>query len=463
VLRAIPESPDPVAVPRAREATQVERWLWVFLLSFAFDYRASEARESHGGTGIDQLLFLGLCVGSSLAILWLGRRFLMVRPGGWILAFWGVFLAFMMVNPLLQGVAPGRSIRVGLPLVFCFFGMANAHIAGCMGIRPSRIVRPILVAACVNVIWRIAYGFLFQEANIETVRFEVQSPATNWLAAWIGCAILLRGRFHWSLIVACTVLFIGIFITVTRSLFFPVAASALASGFCFALGVAWRQFSWTSLMRRLLPVGGVAALAIFALGAAAVIQPVLIERWTERLFHNAGDRNLGADISYLTRKAEADAMWKILAQDPIHFIHGRGLGTSYHWDAAYLPEIWLVMPKSTTEVGEIWYAGHSIWTYGLLSGGVIALAAYLLLFLSTAHLSITAARLNSSDPGPDQWLAFLPLVATCCLISETLTANPFQERLTGILFGLMVGLSQSFMVRASWIHASARPCSVSPS
>ena len=63
-----------------------------------------------------------------------------------------------------------------------------------------------MIVACVNILWRIAYGFLFQQASIETVRFEVQSPANSWLAAWIGCSILLRGRFHWSSIVACGVL-----------------------------------------------------------------------------------------------------------------------------------------------------------------------------------------------------------------------------------------------------------------
>ena len=198
--------PDPIAIPKAGEAVLVERLLWVFAMSFALDYRASVAREGAGGTGMDQLLFLGLCVSSSLAILWLGRRFLTVGPGGWLVAFWGLFLAYLLANSALQGVNPGRSIRVALPLVFCFFGMANAHIAGCMGIRPARIVTPVLVAACVNVLWRFIHGFVFKDASIETVRFEVQSPANSWLAAWIGCAILLRGRFRWSLIAACGVL-----------------------------------------------------------------------------------------------------------------------------------------------------------------------------------------------------------------------------------------------------------------
>ena len=447
---------DRIPVPRTGDAVHVERLLWVFLMSFALDYRAAASREAGAGTGIDQLLFLGLCVASSLAILWLGRRFLTVRPGCLLIGFWACFLAFMLLNPLLQGVDPGRSVRVALPLLFCFFGMTNAHIAGCMGIRPSRIVTPVLVAACVNIIWRIIHGFVFKDASLETVRFEVQSPANSWLAAWIGCAILLRGRFHWSLIIAATVLFIGIFITVTRSLIFPVTAAAMAALLCFLLGVAWRQFGWSSLPKRLLPVAAVAALAVLALGTAALIQPVMIERWNERLFHNASDKNLGTDISYLTRKAEADAIWQILSEEPIHFIHGRGVGSSYYWDPAYLPEIWQVLPKTDTAVDDIWFAGHSVWTYALLSGGVIALAAYLIVFGTTAAFSLIAARANVSDPGPDQWLAYLPFVATCCLISETLTANPFQERLTGILFGMMAGLPQAFMVRASWIHAATR-------
>lgn len=453
MLALFKDPPDPVAVPRSPAANLVEGLLWVFLMSFAFDYRASAARE---GAGIDQLLFLVVCTLSTAAILWLGRRFLWVRPGGWLLLFWAGFLAFMMANSVVQGVPFDRSVRVAMPLVFCFFGMANAHVAGCMGIRPARIVRPLFVAACINILWRIFHGFVFKEATVESVRFEVQSPANGWLAAWIGCAILLRGRFHWGLIVACGVLFIGIFITVTRSLIFPVAASVLASGFCFVLAVRWRLFGWGDLGRRLLPVGVVTGIVLMALGAAALVQPVLLERWNERLFHNADARNLGADISFLTRKAEADAMRDILLEDPLHFIHGRGIGTSYYWDDAYLPEIWQVLPKKDTEVDEIWFAGHSVWTYGLLSGGVIAVLAYLLLFGGTAVGSLTAARANASDPGPDQWLAFLPFVATCCLLSETLTANPFQERLTGILFGVMVGLSQSLMVRASWIHASIK-------
>jgi len=457
VLFAAADPPDHIILPKAREAVWVERLVWVFMLSFALDHRNEISNVSGGSTGLDQLVFLGACICSTLGIVKLGWRYLTVKPGAWLIGFWALFMVYMLANAALQGVSPGRSIRVILPLILCLFGIVNAHIAGCMGIPASRIVRPIFIAACTNVVWRIIHGLVFTSATLETVRLEVQSPATNWVAAWIGCAVLLRGRFHWSLLAASGILFAGILITVTRSLFFPVIASGLACSVCFMLGVRWKQFGWSSLLKRLLPVGAGGALMVFALIVVAVVKPIMLERWNERLFHNASAQNLGSDISYLTRKAEADAIMKILNADPVHFINGRGIGSSYYWDPAYLPEIYLVFPQEGESFDDIWFAGHSVWTYGLLSGGVIALASYLLLFGGTCAFSLLSARANASDPGPDQWLAFLPFVATCCLMSETLTANPFQERLVGVIFGMMVGLPQAFMVRSSWIHTTAQP------
>ena len=457
MIFATADPPDPISVPKVREAVWVERLVWLFMLSFALDYRSPVSREGGAGTGLDQLVFLGSCAGATLGIVKLGWRHLTVRPGVWLLGLWALFIAFMLVNSTLQGVAPSRSIRVILPLVFCLFAMINCHIAGCVGISPARIVKPVLAAACINVVWRIFHGLMFTGATLETVRLEVQSPAINWLAAWIGCALLLRGRFHHSLLVASAILFAGIFVTVTRSLFFPVIASALATSFCFMLGVFWRQWPWSGIFPRLIPVAAAGGMAVFGLAAVWVVKPVMIDRWDERLFHNAYSQNLGSDISYLTRKAEADAILKILGDEPVHFIHGRGIGSSYYWDRAYLPEIHMVMPKEDEEFDDIWFAGHSVWTYGLLSGGAVALVCYMVLLANTAVSSLMTARANASNPGPDQWLAFLPFVATCCLISETFTANPFQERLVGILFGMMATLPQAFVVRSSWIHTSPQP------
>lgn len=454
-MSAFPET-DPVTVPKSPLAPRVEGWLWVFMLSFALDYRADEARAEGAGAGLDQLLFLGLAGLSSLVILYYGWRTLIVRPGAWILLLWGGFLAFMLANAFLQHVEPGHSLRIILPLFLCLAGIMNAHIAGCMGIPPSRIIAPVFAAACTNVVWRIAQGFLFKGVTLETVRVEVQSSANNWLAAWISCCLLLRGRFTWRLPIACGILFTGIFITVTRSLLFPVIAGFAAASACYLIGISWRIFRWDDLPRRLMPIGAAGLLAVIAIGGVAIVQPAMLERWNERLFHHASDRNVTSDISYLTRRAEAEAIFDILGKEPVHFINGKGIGTTYYWHQSFMPEIHLVYPPDM-EIGyEVWFAGHSVWTYALLSGGIIAVTCYITFLVGTMVASLRAARANASDPGPDQWLAFLPFIAACCLLSESATSNPFDERLAAMNFGIMAGLSQAFMVRASWIHTARR-------
>lgn len=448
---------DPIEVPATREARWVEILLWVFMLSFALDYRNAEAREAGAGAGLDQLVFLAMAMGSTVGILAIGWRHLLVRPGAWLVVGWGSFLAFMAVNATLQGVPPGRSIRILLPLCLCWAGMMNAHIAGCVGLRPSRIVMPIFAAACTNIVWRIVQGFVFKGVSFDEVRTQVQSAANNWLAAWIGCALLLRPRFHPLLPVAMGILFFGIFITVTRSLLFPVMASAAAASLCFLLGTRWGIYRPWDALKRLLPITALGCLAVAGIGIAFVLDPHKIDSWNERLFHHAADRNVTEDISYLTRRAEADGIFEILNREPIHYLHGKGIGASYYWHLKYMPAIHLVYPP-TEEIGnDVWFAGHSTWTYSLFSGGIIGLLAHLGLIGGVMAASLSAARANASDPGPDQWLAFLPFVAACCLLSESLTSNPFDERLAAMIFGMMAGLSQSFLVRASWIHAGLRP------
>ena len=447
----IDDATDPLRIPRAPEAVWVERLLWAFMLSFALDYRASIDRQASGGTGFDQLLFLGTCVLATVGIMYFGWRHLAVRPGVWIIGTWAAVLAFMATVALLQGVDPTRSIRTGLPFGLCLAGMINAHIAACAGLRPSRIVAPVFAAAVINIFWRILHGFLFKEISLETVRVEVLSPSTNWMAAWIGCALLLRSRFHWTLVVGVAALLIGILITVTRSLIFPVMASAAASSLCFALGCRWKIFRWRELPKRLLPVGAIAGLGLAALVVAAVVSPALMERWNERLFHHAGDRNTSTDVSWLTRRAEAEDIMLTLQEEPTRFFHGMGVGASYTWNMAYIPELQLVYPENADLGSDVWFAGHSTWTYALFAGGIVGLLGHLALFSNTAIQSLRSAKSNAALPGPDIWLAFLPFVATLCFLSESATSNPFYERLAGMTFGIMAGLPQAFHIRVSFL------------
>jgi hypothetical protein len=449
------DAADPIQVPRSPAAPWIERLLWLFVLSFALDYRAAIDRQASGGTGFDQLIFLGLCCIATLGVLALGWRHLLVRPGAWMILIWGGLITLLMANAFIRGVDPGRSLRTGLPFGLCLAGMMIAHIAACSGLRASRIVAPILVAVGINIVWRVFQGLLFKDVTLESARFDIQSPGINWLAAWLGCSLLLRSRFHWSLTAACALLITGILVTVTRALAFPVLASAVGSSICFAIGCRWKIFRWISLPRRLLPVTAAVGIGVAALGISAVAYPALLDRWNERLFHHADESNTTSDLSWLTRKAEAEEMVNILRRDPVHFVHGMGVGATYTWNVAYLPELWLAYPRDIRLGEDSWFAGHSTWTYALFSGGVIGVLVHILLFSTTAIQSLRSVAANARLPGPDIWLAFLPFVATICFLSETATANPFFERQAGMFFGLMVGLPQVFFVRACFLRQLA--------
>lgn len=443
---------DPVRVPQSRATPWIERLLWLFMLSFAFDYRGSVDQEAAGSTGLDQLFFLALCASSVLGMIAMGWRNLTVRPGAWLLMSWGLLVSYLVMNAFVQGVDPGRSLRTALPFGLCLAGMAAAHIAACSGVGASRIVAPVFIAACINIVWRIVHGFLFKDVSLESVRVEVLSPATNWMAAWIGCALILRRSFHPSLLLACALLAAGVLITVTRALIFPVFVSFLVAGICFLLGSFWQIFKWKMLQRKMIPIAAAGFLVLATLGTVGAFYPALIQRWNERLFHHADDRNITMDVSWMTRRAEAEDILKILARDPVRFVHGMGIGASYTWSSAYIPELLLVYPEDADLGDDVWFAGHSTWTYALFAGGAIGIVGHLLLFGGVSLLSLRSVIANSRLPGPDIWLAFLPLVAVFCFLSESATSNPFYERLAGMIFGIMAGLPQAFFIRATFLN-----------
>lgn len=159
-----------------------------------------------------------------------------------------------------------------------------------------------------------------------------------------------------------------------------------------------------------------------------------------------------ADPSFLSRKAEVDGIIEILNESPIHYLHGKGVGASYYWHPKYLPQLYLIYPKGVlADTGEVWFAGHSIWSYALFCGGIIAVLAFLGLFIFAIATSLRAAVANAANPGPDYWLLYLGAVTSFAILSQSLTSNPFDERLLGLLFGATIGLTQTGFIRASWM------------
>ena len=373
----------------------------------------------------------------------------------------------MLGNAVAQGVPMGRFVRTGLPFFLSFAAMLNSHVAAGSGVRLAHLAAPVFVTAMINIVWRMFYGLTFTSSTLATARAEILSPALSWSAAFIGCAVLLRGKFHWTLLLAAVGLFTAMLLSITRSLLFPMAASAFACSLFFAFGLRWGAFHFTDLFKRVGPIliAGTGALVLVV--GLFVAFPQALDRWQERLFSPTSDRNMASDPSLLTREAEAKAIFDILDRDPVHYLNGKGVGASFYWDDAYFPELYQVYdPDDLEEMSSnIWYAGHSIWTYSLFSGGFIAVTAFIGLFVGAIAYSISSAAANAISPGPDYWLLFLPAVASVCILSESATSNPFDERLLGMIFGATFSFSQAGFIRAHQLRnqgASATKPQASP-
>ena len=88
------------------------------------------------------------------------------------------------------------------------------------------------------------------------------------------------------------------------------------------------------------------------------------------------------------------------------------------------------------------------------------------MFFATMLYSLRTAWLNSKTVmgrwAWDSHLMFLPFVAMLCVLSESITRNPFDERFTGVLFGFLVALPQFFFNRAFYLRHREQQAAIAP-
>lgn len=441
------------------------RWLFVaFLFSFVFDYKAPDIGFGAASTGgsIFQYAFLGLAMASGGAITLLGWKQLLIRPGVYlVLLWWGYTVASLGVS-FLWGNEAGRVLRLAIPLVLVGFGLNATLVVAANGMRPGEAVRWFLFASVVNVGWRFFFGATMTGVPLLETRMEILSPSMRFLFAWVGCALLLRKKFTWWTLPIFGLPLAVAAISVTRSMILPIGVSFIMAAGCLVLALIWRIHDVRFPFKKLVPLGAMGVAALFLLVGTLTLHPTLADRWYQRMFDNRGESGATTeDLSSLMRKAEAKAMWDILAREPHSFLYGKGLGASYYWDESYYPELFLVYPDDRHQFpDEIYSAGHAVWTYTLFSTGFVGVAITLLCFFVPMGMSLHSAWLNSltvmGKRAWDSFLMFLPFVAMWAVLSESITRNPFDERFTGVLFGFMMALPQFFYNRAAYLNHRER-------
>ena len=432
----------------------------VYLASFVFDYKAVGLEFGAASTGGSpmQYAFLGLAMLSGMVGSIAGAKHLLTRPGIYMVLLWWGYIIFSIVVAVLSGNEMGRILRLLIPSLLVGFAINLTMICACTGMRPAEMVRWFLIAGLTNVVWKFLYGTVISGVPLSEVRMGILSPAMRFLFAWAGCALVLRHKFSpWILLVFGLPL-ASATLSITRSMAFPVVLSFITATFCLGLGILWKMYDFRHAARKFFALVGFGFAALAILLIMIVSMPEVAERWSQRIFDNMGQGGATSeDLSSLMRKAEAKSMWDILSRDPHTFIYGKGIGASYYWDEDYYPELFLVYPEDRHQFPfEIYSAGHSIWTYTLFSRGFIGVFVVLGTFFFAMVLSLRSARLISKTVmGPRAWdsfLMFFPFVGIWAMMSESITRNPFDERFTGVLLGILLVLPQFYFNRAYFLR-----------
>ena len=416
--------------------------VWIYCLSWAFDYRAA---EGSGGSPL-QYVFFAITLASAAGAVLLGFRRLFALPMGWITLGWGLYLVSTFIVAQLNHVEFSWYFRNAIPPLLLLTGLGVTQVAAANGLSWKDVLWPLLAAGVVNVLWRIFYALFVAAIPIEKVRVELLSPCLPVLMGYLFCGLALSRRMPWLALLAGGVGTLSYVLSITRSAGFILGAAGVAAVLAIALAKRYgslpRGFGNVKLAHLMV----MAALGVGAAGVTTVAMPVVIERWTERLFNPAGGEQSSADPSLLTRYAETRAFYDLLNAEPLAWVYGRGLGARYYWDESYAVELAEFTYGNEDEfrgyTSDIRFPGHSIWTYAIFSGGVIGGFCYVGLFVAAIIMSLHSTRLLRKVRDYPVEVAFLPFIALMAFLSQSLTFNPFIERAGGLVLGIVIGFPQ---------------------
>ena len=289
---------------------------WIFCFSFAFDFRGEK-----GGSAV-QYVFLAFALLSGVLIILSSPSALRSKPTSILSAVWWLYLGTTVLVAAQAGIVPSQYFRCLLPPLL--FGI-SLLVGQCLVARhysERAILWPLLYAGMVSVLWRFVHAIIISKIPVDQVRYEMLSPAIPLLFAVSGATVLLSRQIQPLPLIGGALALASVLISVTRSYIFTLAAAIVGIIIAFLVTVAANYWHTKDLRRKLLHVITGAVLAMTTLLVLYFIQPHVFERWFERLFFDGGGRTT-KDVTYLTRAAEAKAIWQLLEADPMRFIYGK--------------------------------------------------------------------------------------------------------------------------------------------
>lgn len=409
--------------------------VFLFPFAFCFDFRGAE-----GGT-IAQVAMAAVAASLFLGIVIIWPINGITRLAKHTIALSGVAILVGLGSAFLQDVRFEQALRVSIPFALFFAGLwTGAAIAKSKSAYRCAMMA-MVISAMGSLCFRYFYATDVAEMAMEDMRYQILSPANSTLLAYV-CATFCFMRV-WNpfvALVACALVGV-IAISLTRSYLLTVAVAFLAVIAMLYL------FSWRSVAHRHFITWRLRAgflLIIASVGGAFfadVIRPGVWDAWYFRLFEHRSGLS-GHDFTLITRVAEARGIWEEVSHSVGTFLFGRGFGGEYYWSVEYLDELRAIYGSTSSKAFQsMWHTGHSAFTYALFFGGVIGLVWQIWIFVAPMRrMAVLRTWLRGTSDGQVLQAVMFNALSVVLYLSQSITANPFGERISAQFLGLSIGM-----------------------
>ena len=408
--------------------------LWIYIFAFVFDYKGQE------GGSLPQFAMAGFSLAAGTGfILFRSRRretkTIKLYPNlKKVTILWWSYLLSTVLTALIAGVVFGRYIRVFFPLLLCGISLLIICKFQKRLIDPNEIIKPLLLASLIAVLWKIYYAAQVANIDMYNMRYQIlSSGGIVFLLAYVFAGVISREQLSIFHIIMLCIIGICSFLSITRSLIILIFFMG-----CGYFWIALNKPFQTNIKRTLLLVSISILALIPAWYIADQLRPGFLHDWTNRMFHQYYG---GMDITLSTRLAEWSGQILSLTENMRSLIFGKGLGSEYFWDYNFFFAL-----KSAYSWNDLinksgWYGGHSMWVYSLYSGGL--LFGWVIIGISFLSLFRIMAVVNKKHLNNDNLLknnAPLLLFLILGFISQGFTSHPLSKRFFAIIAGIVFGM-----------------------
>jgi len=401
---------------------------------FCFDFRGEE-----GGTliqylmGIVSLLIPCFCL--------IQAKFKVVERTGFFMVFSFIAILVGLSSAIIYDAPVEQVVRVAFPFVVFVVSFWVGALVGEDSRVCGRVAIACVISGVVSSLFRLYYGFVLGGLVVDSVRYQILSPALPLLCAYAVAAVCYSRRLPWlAIVLACFVCSV-IALSVTRSFIITLSLAILGAIFCL-WRVGFGNSYHVSFSRWRVPALVLVLLAFMSgIGAAAFFRPDVLNEWYVRLFFARSSID-GYDITYITRVAEAVGIWEGVSASPVSLLIGRGFGNFYYWSADYVAHMRQISESTPDEfISGGWAASHSAFVYGLFFGGVIGAVWVVYIFMVPLYRAACGLRLwRAVVECAELRLIVFFFLTVLLYFSQSFTSDPFGERMSAQLLGITSGI-----------------------